>query len=169
MLGKLISHEWAVSVSALNASNYWPVLLLWIPIDSWSVRCIRGWGVRPCVYMFCSAPGTSPGCPQQVVSLLAPSLPLLTQHPQTSSDNSKECSQRHSNQPSDHITGKLSQKIRELGHKTAELELRVDDLDIRTHNHSDELSEWIIWLDFENRARRSNVHIRRLLELIVDV
>lgn len=80
-------------------------------------------------------------------------------------------------QTSDQITDKLSREIRELRQRTAHLEQKFDDIEILTHNHSEELEtlrEENLTLqtrlkDFENRGRRLNVCISGLPETIIDV
>lgn len=41
-------------------------------------------------------------------------------------------------QTSDHITGRLSREIRELGNHTEALEQRTDELEIGLENHTEE-------------------------------
>lgn len=43
-------------------------------------------------------------------------------------------------QTSDHITDKLTKEIKEIGQRTAELELRVDDIDCQTQYCTSELT-----------------------------
>lgn len=78
---------------------------------------------------------------------------------------------------SDTITKWLTQEIRDLGHHTTTLEQRAEEVEILTHNHSEELEalhEENLSLqarleDFESRARRSNIHIRRIPETVTDL
>lgn len=80
-------------------------------------------------------------------------------------------------QTSDHITDRLSHEIRELGQHTADHEQRTEGLDVQIHNHPDELevlrAENLTlqsrFEDFENRDRRSNLRICRILDAITEV
>lgn len=80
-------------------------------------------------------------------------------------------------QTSDHITDMLTREIRELGQRTADLELRMDEIDTRTHNSMTEimsLKEENLTLqsrleDQENRNRRSNLRIRGIPESYLDL
>lgn len=80
-------------------------------------------------------------------------------------------------QTSDHITDKLTKEIRELGQRTAELEVRVDEIENHTQQYTSELDnlkdENLLLQsrleDQENRDRRSNLRIRGIPESIVDL
>lgn len=85
--------------------------------------------------------------------------------------------QRALKQTSEQITSNLMKEIRELGHRTATLELRVDDIKNSAVNYMteiDHLKEENITLqnrleDYENRARRSNLRIRGIPETVTDL
>lgn len=78
---------------------------------------------------------------------------------------------------SDTITDKLTQEICEVGRPTSILEQRVDEFDITTTAHTEELEslkEDYSTLqtrleDFDNRARQSNLHMRGIPEEIDDL
>lgn len=80
-------------------------------------------------------------------------------------------------QTSDHITDKLTKEIRELGQRTAELEVRVDEIENHTRQYTSELDnlkdENLLLQsrleDQENGDRRSNLRIRGIPESIVDI
>lgn len=80
-------------------------------------------------------------------------------------------------QTSDHITDKLTREIRDLGQRTAELEIRMDDLESQTQQHESEfmnLKEENAVLqsrleDQENRDRRANLRVRGIPENVLDV
>lgn len=80
-------------------------------------------------------------------------------------------------QTSDHITDKLTREIRELGFRTADLEIRMDDIESQSQHFTSEfknLKEENVILqsrleDQENRARRANLRIRGIPETITDV
>lgn len=80
-------------------------------------------------------------------------------------------------QTSDHITDKLTKEIREVGQRTADLELRVDEIDNFTQNYMSEmkvLKEENLTLqncleDQENRDRRSNLRIIGIPESVLDL
>lgn len=80
-------------------------------------------------------------------------------------------------QNSDHITDKLTHEIRELGQRTAELEVRVNDLENHTQDYIAEfenLKEENSVLesrleDQENRDHRSNLQIRGIPETVLEV
>lgn len=68
----------------------------------------------------------------------------------------------------EHITNSLTKEIRELGNRTEVLELRVDEMENSAQDYMAELEnlkeENVILPsrleDYENRARRPNLHIR---------
>lgn len=78
---------------------------------------------------------------------------------------------------SDAITDKLTREIREVGRRTSILEQRMDEFDITTSVHTEELESLkedytnlqTRLEDFENRARRSNLRIRGIPEDIEDL
>ncbi|XP_073462121.1 vomeronasal type-2 receptor 26-like [Aquarana catesbeiana] len=80
-------------------------------------------------------------------------------------------------QTSDHITDKLTREIREIGLRTAELEIRVDDIESQTQHYISEfknLKEENVLLqsrleDQENKDKRANLQIRGILESVTDV
>lgn len=80
-------------------------------------------------------------------------------------------------QTSEQITTNLTREIRELGNRTAALELKMDDLENATQEHNtamENLREENLMLqtkleDQENRARRSNLRIRGIPESIIDL
>lgn len=80
-------------------------------------------------------------------------------------------------QTSDHITDKLTHEIRELGQRTAELEVRVDDLENHTQDYLAEfenLKEENAVLQSrleaqENRDLRSHLRIRGIPETVLAV
>lgn len=80
--------------------------------------------------------------------------------------------QRALKQTSDQITDKLIREIKELGHRTAELEGKVDELENHTQDYTAEmenLKEQNLVLqtqleDQENRDRRSNLRIKGSLK-----
>lgn len=80
-------------------------------------------------------------------------------------------------QTSDYITESLTKDICKLGQCTSDLEIRVDDIKTNVLSHDNELEtlreENLILQtrleDFENRARRSKLHIRGIPETIVDL
>lgn len=75
-------------------------------------------------------------------------------------------------QTSEQITSRLTKEIRELGNRTAALELKVDEIEItaqETMTERQNLKEENVMLqskleDFENRARRSNLRITGIPE-----
>lgn len=78
---------------------------------------------------------------------------------------------------SDQITNRLSREIRKLGQRTADLETRVDDIELIIQEHAQEqaaLREENATLlsrleDAENRSRRSNLCLRGIPEEVEDV
>lgn len=78
-------------------------------------------------------------------------------------------------QTSDHITDKLTREIKELGQRTAELEVRVDDLVNHTQDYmaefenlKEENSMLLSCLeDQENRDRLSNLRNRGIPETVL--
>lgn len=80
--------------------------------------------------------------------------------------------QKANKQTSDHITDKLTSEIRELCQRTAELEVRVDELENYTQDYMAEienLKEENLALqtrleDYKNRARRYNLRISGIPE-----
>lgn len=85
--------------------------------------------------------------------------------------------QRALKQTSEHITSSLTKEIREIGARTAALEIRVDEVEISAQNNMSEienLKEENVILqskleDFENRDRRSNLRIRGIPESVIDL
>lgn len=80
-------------------------------------------------------------------------------------------------QTSEHITNSLTKEIRELGNRTATLELKVENMENTVQDFMteiDNLKEENLTLqtrleDFENRARRSYLRIRGIPENITDI
>ncbi|PIN95547.1 hypothetical protein AB205_0089160, partial [Aquarana catesbeiana] len=78
---------------------------------------------------------------------------------------------------SDQITNRLSREIRELGQRTADMETRVDDIELTIQEHAQEqaaLREENATLlsrfeDAENRSRRSNLRLRSIPEVHDDI
>lgn len=78
---------------------------------------------------------------------------------------------------SDQITNRLSREIRELGQRTADLETRVDDIELTLQEHAQEqaaLREENMTLlsrleDAENCSRRSNLRLRGIPEVVEDI
>ncbi|PIO26594.1 hypothetical protein AB205_0195780 [Aquarana catesbeiana] len=64
---------------------------------------------------------------------------------------------------SDQITNRLSREIRELGQRTADLETRVDDIELTIQEHAKEHAA------LQNRSRRSNLRLRGIPEAIDDI
>lgn len=80
-------------------------------------------------------------------------------------------------QTSEQITNNLTKEIRELGQRTASLELKVEDIESTTQDCVSELEilkEENITLqnrleDYENRTRRSNIRLRGIPETVIDL
>lgn len=80
-------------------------------------------------------------------------------------------------QTSEQITNSLSKEIRELGNRTATLELKVDETENTTQEHMaemDTLKEENVMLqsrleNYENQARRSNLRIRGIPETVINL
>lgn len=80
-------------------------------------------------------------------------------------------------QTSDQITKSLTKEIRELGNRTAALEIKMDEIEITTQENITELEQLkeenlILQTkleDYENRARRSNLRIRGIPETVTDL
>lgn len=78
---------------------------------------------------------------------------------------------------SDQITNRLTREIRELGQRTADLETRVDDMELTLHEQAQEQSalheENTMLLspleDAENHSHRSNLRLRGIPESIDDL
>lgn len=78
---------------------------------------------------------------------------------------------------SDQITNNLTREIREIGQRTADLETRVDDMELtlqeQAHEHIALREENAMLLsrleDAENRSRRSNLRLRGIPEAIDDL
>lgn len=136
-------------------------------------------------------PNTSQPCTQHALKSLSRSLTSQNLGGESDSDagNSQTVTQsimfkqfekvlqKALKQTSDHITDKLTREIRELGHRTAGLEVRVDEIETHTQHYITEfehLKEQNLLLqshleDKENRDRRSNLRIRGIPETVLDL
>lgn len=80
-------------------------------------------------------------------------------------------------QTSEHINNSLTKEIRKLRNHTAALELRVDEIENSAQDYIAEMENLKMenltlqtrLKDYENRARRSNLHIRGIPESVTDL